>query len=368
MFAKIAKIAAATGALGIMFSKLVTHVQKMRWIAGFLGGDGCIHVSDRGVRVTYVQAKKGIANIKYIQDIEGGTITKLKRDNRSPNRQDAYALTLCGTDALDHLDRLEPHIVSKKLQCESALSFPRVDLRTVAIANRPDIVAERISIKDDCSRLKHIDEDIDPQRMSLELIGGWMAAEGCVHISAQGYASLSITQKQPNVLIAIRDFFECGNVSGYKWTVTKRDDVEIIARKLMGLSGAKDTALAILIEYLAMNSHHEIHGLGSMLPRDIDSRRRAISNLNGGSIQIRDIDIKPPTPKRVMPIVVNSEITGYSYKDINGIERCFSVTRHRTLEDAKDLALGARDAVTRAKARRRRTTIEGVLSNENNLA
>jgi hypothetical protein len=367
MFAKIAKIAAATGVIG-MFSKLVTHVQKMRWIAGFLGGDGCIHVSDRGVRVTYVQAKKGIANIKYIQDIEGGTITKLKRDSRSPNRQDAYALTLCGTDALDHLDRLEPHIISKKLQCESALNFPRVDLRTVAIAHRPDIVAERISIKDECSRLKHIDEDIDPQRMSLEVIGGWMAAEGCVQINAQGYASLSITQKQPNVLIAIRDFFECGNVSGFKWSVSKRDDVEIIARKLMGLSGAKDTALAILIEYLAMNSHHEIHGLGSMFPRDIDSRRRAISDLNGGSIQIRDIDIRPPTPKRVMPIVVNSEITGYSYKDINGIERRFSVTRHRTLDDAKGLALGAQEAVMRAKARRRRNTIEAALSNENNLA
>ena len=69
-----------------------------------------------------------------------------------------------------------------------------------------------------------------------------------------------------------------------------------------------------------------------------------------------------------MPIVVNSGIIGYAYKDINGIERCFNVTRHRTLEDAKDLALGARDAVTRAKARRRRTTIEAALSNENNLA
>ena len=351
-----------------MFAKLATHAHKLGWIAGFLGGDGCVHVSDRGVRVTYVQAKKGLENIKFIQDIEGGTLFKIKPDPRSAHRQDVFSLTLCGHDALDHLHRLEPYMVSKKSQLDIALKFPYIDLRSVPTHNRPSIVAERLYIKNECARLKHVDERIDQDRMSLELIGGWMASEGCVNISAQGRASLFISQKHPNILYAIRDFFECGNVSGGRWCVTNRDDVEIVARRLLGVSGAKDKVLEILVEYLAFHSHHNIHGLGSMDPNDVDSRRHAISDLNGGSKPLREIDIPPPTPKRtVTPHVIKSEITGYCYRDAAGIKRCFTTTRHRTLEDAKELALRAQDAVGRVKARRRRDRIEDVL-NENNLA
>ncbi len=196
-----------------------------------------------------------------------------------------------------------------------------------------------------------------------------MASEGCVIISAQGHASLFVSQKYPNILNAIRDFFKCGNVSAGKWSVTNRDDVEIVARRLLGVSGAKDKVLAILVEYLALQTHHDVHGLGGMHPDDIDSRRKSISDLNGGSQILRAINVsRSASPKRssVTPKYANSEIVGYWYRDAAGIKRCFTPTRHRTLDDAKELAMQAQDAVARAKARRRRDRIEGFLI-ENNL-
>lgn len=355
----------------MLFSKLSTPAKKLGWIAGFLGGDGCIHVSDRGVRVTYVQAKKGLENIKFIQDVEGGTLFRIKPDARSAQRQDVFSLTLCGSDAVDHLGRIQPFIVAKRRQCDAALAFPRIDLRKISIGDRVPIKAERLACKKECARLKHEDEIIDQDRMTLELIGGWMASEGCVKISAQGHASLFISQKHQNILRAIQEYFKCGWVSGDRWSVTNRDDVEIVARHLLGVCGVKDKVLEIVIEYLALHAHHRVHGLGHIDAIEIDSRRRAISALNGGSKTLRDVCAHAPQASGALPRGVTakwrmSHIVGYCYRDGRGTVHCFESTRHRSIEEAKQLAMGAQSAVARAKARRERDRIEDIVR-ENNL-
>jgi hypothetical protein len=354
----------------MLFSKLSTPARKLGWIAGFLGGDGCIHISDRGVRVTYVQAKKGLENIKFIQDIEGGTLFRIKADTRSVHRQDVFSLTFCGSDAVDHLTRVHPFIVTKRRQCDAALAFPRTDLRTISMRDRIPIKAERLALKKECARLKHEDEDVPSHLMTLDLIGGWMASEGCVKISAQGHASLFISQKYPNILHAIREYFKCGWVSGDRWSVTNRGDVEIVARQLLGVSGVKDKVLGIVVEYLALHAHHDVHGLGHVNVVDIDSRRRAISALNGGSKTLREVFEHTPRDPGALPRGVTikshmSHIVGYCYRDGRGTMHCFEATRHRTLEDAKQLAIGAQCAVSRAKARRKRDRIEDIVREKN---
>lgn len=355
----------------MLFSKLSTPAKKLGWIAGFLGGDGCIHISDRGVRVTYVQAKKGLQNIQFIQDVEGGTLFRIKSDARSAHRQEVFSLTFCGSDAFDHLGRIQPYIVAKRRQCDVALAFPRVDLRKISIGDRFPIKAERLALKKECARLKHEDEIIDQDLMTLELIGGWMASEGCVKISAKGHASLFISQKHPNILRAIKEYFGCGCVSADRWSVTNRDDVEIVARQLLGVSGVKDKVMEIVVEYLALHAHHQVHGLGHINVLDIDSRRRAISALNGGSKTLRDVYAHTPQAPDALPRGVStktylSQVVGYCYRDGRGTVHCFESTRHRSIEDAKQLAIGAQSAVARAKARRKRDRIEDIVR-ENNL-
>jgi hypothetical protein len=271
-----------------MFARLATDAQKLAWIAGMLGGDGCIHISARGVRVTYVQAKKGLANIRFVQDVEGGTLFRGKRDARSLNRQEVFTLSLCGADAIGHLARLEPYLVSKRGQLHAAMQFPRTDLRSVPVPDRLAIQEERLRVQRECSRLKHVDEEVEQERMTLELIGGWMAAEGCVKISSRGHASIFICQKRPNILNAIQTFFGIGTVCADRWSVQSRADVEAIASRLLGVSGVKDKVLEIVLKYVVLQRISGA-GEGKRRPLDtpvIDGHRRAISELNGGTVKL----------------------------------------------------------------------------------
>lgn len=209
-----------------------------RWTAGFLAGDGCV----QNKRVSYTQALKGKANLEYILGVwPRGKL--YARPKRNPRHQDQLDLVYTGTKAAEHLDDLRP----------------------------------------ECAYKPAVDATHNPEKLSLDFVGGFFAAEGHVGITVRGYPVITCSQKDPAVLWAMRDALGAGNVyaagpKAFQYRVQSRGACLAVAKQLFGRAGAKDHQLGLLVTYLEKG---ELKGIRA-------SRfRAAISRRNGGCVDLK---------------------------------------------------------------------------------
>jgi hypothetical protein len=106
---------------------------RLSWAAGFIDGDGCIsgiiqRYKDRktpSVRLVVSVVQNDIHTLQVLQKIldEKSHLFTLKRQ-RCHNRQ-AYELLYAGRHAISVLQKIEPYLIRKKMECWAAQELHR---------------------------------------------------------------------------------------------------------------------------------------------------------------------------------------------------------------------------------------------------
>lgn len=240
------------------------------WIAGFLEGDGSIGIYNKGIHVRYVQALKGIENLRYVHK-------KYPIGTLYSGKGEVYTLTYSGARAVGMLEDLQEHMVLKADQTSCALEFWETKDSSLALK---------------CKRLKKTRSihGFSTDRPNLDYMGGLFAAEGHVGISRGNSPVLVITQDDQQVLRSLRSFFGMGNVYGTNFMVRKAKECHALATQLYGRSGAKDAQLGYLLDYLdKKNAKNLSHGEAQVF-------RETLSTLNGGNAVLKPM-ISPKKAK-----------------------------------------------------------------------
>jgi energy-coupling factor transporter ATP-binding protein EcfA2 len=81
-------------------------------------------VRSRGVRVLAVDEAHHLASARRIRHADGGTGNEATDWLREFNDETRLALVLCGTNELDHLDRVDPHLTSRLSTRVELKDFP----------------------------------------------------------------------------------------------------------------------------------------------------------------------------------------------------------------------------------------------------
>jgi hypothetical protein len=114
---------------------------NLAWAAGFIDGEGCIHIirqpygKDRKInyRLRMHIAQANLEVLELLKEFIGvhGVIHKLRR-GLSTNKQ-VYALHYDGRHALDAIERVKPYLIRKLYEAKAAKLFweeGKLDLRT----------------------------------------------------------------------------------------------------------------------------------------------------------------------------------------------------------------------------------------------
>ena len=276
------RIATSLTPIDDTFNPLCTTRQhQIEWIAGFLAGDGCIYIGSNHVQVEYAQAKKGVANLQYIQQTQGGNI--IEKFEATETQQQSFSLRMDYDTSSRHLETLKDVMTHKTRQLHIGLEFPR-NMRGRPESQCEQIRARRKELLRESRELKRIyDEDIDDSKLTLNFLGGFFAAEGCGTLTREGRPTISIAQKSPKMLESIRRFWGFGRVNGSRyWCTTNLDDAEIFARAMLGKSGCKDAVLRVIIDYIdEYNIESRKRSQSRMSEDRITYYRELLSSLNG---------------------------------------------------------------------------------------
>lgn len=137
---------------------------SLQWAAGFVDGEGCIHISKQqlprrrnasyrlGVSVT----QNDLDVLEHLRD-GAGVGARIYKVKRSPqHRRQCYTLNYSGPNAMKLIDMLEPHLVRKRREAQAARDFctlGRVSERPGG-ATDPAVVAIREHYFNELKRLK----------------------------------------------------------------------------------------------------------------------------------------------------------------------------------------------------------------------
>jgi hypothetical protein len=97
------------------------------WLAGLTDGEGCIalSVNRRGVRlfaypaVYFGMSSKALPILQAIHQQFGGSMKMIRR--HTPKHHEAVMLTIAGSDAVELLKVIRPHLMLKRRQATIAL-------------------------------------------------------------------------------------------------------------------------------------------------------------------------------------------------------------------------------------------------------
>ena len=334
------RIATSLTPIDDTFNPLCTTRQmQLEWIAGFLAGDGCIQVTSSYINVHYMQSEKGIANMQYIQRLEGGCIRVGAKAKET--HQQGFVLDMDYDTSVKHLENLRDVMTHKKRQLEIALEFPR-NMYAHPTSQREEIRDKRRVLVEESRQLKRIyDEDIDDAKVTLNFMGGFFAAEGSVSLTRRGLPVIVIAQKSPKMLESVRRFWGFGYVGcrGY-WGTNTRYDAEIFARAMIGRSGCKDAVLRVIIDYIdEYNAESRKRGRSWMSEERITHYRELLVSLNAICTQ----KLKPTIPSLLrvkeaqtgLPVGLSTLGTGgFKYRVAGKIVRLDRETGVTCREDA----------------------------------
>lgn len=122
-----------------------TDIAKLAWAAGFIDGEGCIHIMkqkyisgrDRGIKYSHILrvhiAQNNLEVLEHLREVLGlhANIHKLKR-TIGTNRQ-GYTLNYSSSHAYGVVKLIKPHLIRKLPEAEAVIAFwkeGKLDMRT----------------------------------------------------------------------------------------------------------------------------------------------------------------------------------------------------------------------------------------------
>ena len=97
-----------------------------QYAAGLIDGEGCIRLmeSRRGVVRVSVEVQMSVKALPILQQLRstyGGNALSSKRDARTKTRAETWSWRMGGTEAVEFLRRIKPHLILKTEQAELAI-------------------------------------------------------------------------------------------------------------------------------------------------------------------------------------------------------------------------------------------------------
>lgn len=248
--------------------------EEVRWYAGgAFDGDGCVHITSRHLRPRLVitQAERGRMLLDHFQALCGGAIYAGPRPRDMEKHQRTWAWCLTGMAAALMCSKLAPYTHLKRSQLELAAAFQK----TMNQTSKKELASQIASLK------KQPHMPIHAVPLHHAYAAGIVDTDGSLR--AFPSVGLSVTQKYPAVLEALRQTYGIGSVTGPKWQVSGTKAKEVLRHVQPFLVAKKPQADIVLQAKLTGDIDAKIALMplqGNQGPRRHNRAAAGLSKLN----------------------------------------------------------------------------------------
>jgi hypothetical protein len=125
---------------------LVDQAGRLGWAAGFLDGEGCIHIAKQRRKGTWSDtyrlgvhiAQNDIATLEHFREVVGIEAPIYATSRASNHKRQCFTLNYSGHAAIALLNKLVPFLCRKRVEAEAARSFWAADSAVKRRSRRVD--------------------------------------------------------------------------------------------------------------------------------------------------------------------------------------------------------------------------------------